>query len=190
MFFRASLNDRWPSVRFPDLPRDVIIPSTLCSQLERGRLAVARIPWWIPEHSSCFSPIAGVSQFPQGYHMRHKKWKSLSRVDSLRPHGLLYSPWNSPGPNTGVSSLSLLQGIFPTQGSNPSLPNCRWILYQMSHKGSPRILEWVAYPFSRDLKAWHSMICCVILLIQDWKMMKNTARSVSSKFYYPTSMIH
>ena len=33
----------------------------------------------------------------------------------------LYSPWNSPGPNTGVGSLSLLQGIFPTQGSNPGL---------------------------------------------------------------------
>ena len=66
---------------------------------------------------------------------------------SLRPHGL-YSPWNSPGQNTGVGSLSLLQGIFPTQGSNPSLPHCRWILYQLSHKGSPRTLEWVAYPFS------------------------------------------
>ena len=60
----------------------------------------------------------------------------------------LYSPWNSPGQNTGVGSLSLLQGIFPTQGSNPGLPHCRWILYQLSHKGSPRILEWVAYPFS------------------------------------------
>ena len=50
------------------------------------------------------------------------------------------SPWNSPGQNTGVGSLSLLQGIFPTQGSSPGLPH--W------HKGSPRILEWVAYPFS------------------------------------------
>ena len=66
---------------------------------------------------------------------------------SFRPHGL-YSPWNSPGQNTGVGSLSLHQGIFPTQGSNPSLPHCRWILHWLSHKGSPRILEWVAYPFS------------------------------------------
>ena len=41
-----------------------------------------------------------------------------------------------------------LQGIFPTQGSNPGLPHYRWILYQLSHKGSLRILEWVAYPFS------------------------------------------
>ena len=45
-------------------------------------------------------------------------------------------------------AFSLLQGIFPTQGSNPDLPLCRRILYQLSQKGSPRILEWVAYPLS------------------------------------------
>ena len=55
---------------------------------------------------------------------------------------------NSPGQNTGMGTLSLLQGIFPTQGLNPGLPHCRWILYQLSHKGSPRILESVAYPLS------------------------------------------
>ena len=47
-----------------------------------------------------------------------------------------YSPWDSPGQNTGVGSRSLLQGIFPTQGSNPGLPHCRQILYQLSYKGS------------------------------------------------------
>ena len=52
---------------------------------------------------------------------------------SLQPHGL-YSPWNSPGQKTGMGSLSLLQGIFPTQGSNPGLPHCRQILYQLSHR--------------------------------------------------------
>ena len=67
--------------------------------------------------------------------------------NSLRPHGL-YSPWSSPGQNTGVGILSLLQGIFPTQGSNPGLPHCRRIFYQLNHKESQRILEWVAYPFS------------------------------------------
>ena len=61
--------------------------------------------------------------------------------NSLQSHEL-YSPWNSPGQNTGVGSLSLLQGIFPTQGPNSGLPHCRRILYQLSHKGSPRILEW------------------------------------------------
>ena len=60
----------------------------------------------------------------------------------------LYSPRGSPVQNTGMNSFSLLQGIFPTLGSNPGLPHFRLTLYQMSHKGSPRILEWVAYPFS------------------------------------------
>ena len=58
--------------------------------------------------------------------------------NSLQPCGL-YSPWNSPGQNTGVGSCSLLQGIFPTQGSNPGLPHYRHILYQLSHQGIPRI---------------------------------------------------
>ena len=53
--------------------------------------------------------------------------------DSLWPHGLC-SPWISPGQNTGVGSLSLLQGIFPTQELNPGLLHCRWILYQLSHR--------------------------------------------------------
>ena len=66
--------------------------------------------------------------------------------DPLWPHGL-YSPWNSPGQNSGVGNHSLLLGIFPAQGSNPGLLHCRQILYQLSQQESPRILEWVAYPF-------------------------------------------
>ena len=62
-----------------------------------------------------------------------KESESCSVVsDSLQPHRL-YSPWNSPGENSGMGSLSLLQGIFPNQGSNPGLLHCRWILYQMSY---------------------------------------------------------
>ena len=75
------------------------------------------------------------------------KWKSklLSCV------WLFVTPWtgNSPGQNTGVGSLSLLLGIFPTQGSNPGLPHCRQILYQLSPKGSPKVLKWAAYLVSR-----------------------------------------
>ena len=67
--------------------------------------------------------------------------------DSLLPHRLC-SLWNSLGWNSGVNNLSLLQRIFPTKGSRPGLPHCRWILYQLNHKGSPRILGWVAYSFS------------------------------------------
>ena len=64
------------------------------------------------------------------------KVKSCSIVsDSLRPHGL-YNPWNSPGQNTGVGSLSLLQGIIPTQGSNLGLLHRRQVLYHLSHQES------------------------------------------------------
>ena len=81
--------------------------------------------------------------------------------DSLQPHGL-YSPQNSPGQNTGVGSLSLLQGLFSTQGLNPGIPDCGQILYQLSHKGSPRTLEWVAYPSSRRSswpRNWTTVSC-------------------------------
>ena len=86
-----------------------------------------------------------------GWHFRTntsiRKCESRSVVsDSLWPHRL-YSPWNSPGQNTGVGSISFLQGIFPIQGLKPGLWHCRQI-YQLSHKGSPGMLEWVAYPFS------------------------------------------
>ena len=70
--------------------------------------------------------------------------------DSLQ----LYSPWNSPGQNTRVGSLSILQGIFPTQRWIPGLLHCSRILYQLIHKGSPRILELVVYPFFRG-SSWH-----------------------------------
>ena len=84
----------------------------------------------------------------------------------LPPYGL-YSPWNSPGQNTEVGSLSLLERIFPTQGSIPGLPHFRQILYQLSHKGMcwsklcclwvrqmHHILNWFAY-----LLSCHHEIC-------------------------------
>ena len=62
---------------------------------------------------------------------------------------MLLCPWDSPGKNTGVSCNAFLQGIFSTQGSNSGLPHCRWVLYCLSHQGSPKILEWVIYPSYR-----------------------------------------
>ena len=94
-------------------------------------------------------------------HESERKWKLLSRVRLFATHGL-YSPWNSPGQNTGVGSPSFLHWIFPTQGSNPGFLHCRQILYQLSHKGSPRILEWVADPFSRGTswpRDWTRVSC-------------------------------
>ena len=75
------------------------------------------------------------------------KWKSLSSVR------LFATPWTTKSmefsrQNTEVGSGSLLQGIFPIQGSNPGFLRCRQIHYQLNHQGSPGILEWVAYPFS------------------------------------------
>ena len=58
---------------------------------------------------------------------------------------------DSPGKNPGVGCHALLQGIFPTQRSNLGLLHRRWTPYHLSHQGSPRILEWVAYTHSGDL---------------------------------------
>ena len=115
--------------------------------------------------SFCFQSFPGSGSFPMSWlfvsggqsirasasvlSMNKVKVKVAQSCPTLcNPYGL-YSPWNSPGQNTGIGRLSFLQEIFPTPGSNPGLPQCRWILYQLSHKGSPRILEWIAYPFSR-----------------------------------------
>ena len=78
-------------------------------------------------------------------------YMALHSKHQLQHVGFFLTPSNSPyspGLNTGVSSLFLLQEIFPTQGLNPGLPHCRQIPYQLSHKGSPSVLEWVAYLFS------------------------------------------
>ena len=90
--------------------------------------------------------------------------------DSLWPHGL-DSPWNSPGQNTGVASLSLLQGIFPTQGANPGLLHCRQILYQLSHQRCSRILEWVACSFfsgSSPPRNWTRISCIAGEFFTSW----------------------
>ena len=91
--------------------------------------------------------------------------KSLSR-DSLWPHGLsptrLLHPWNSPGKSTGVGCHFLLQGLFPTQGSNPGLPHCRQTLYHLSHQGSQcRVIlnnkfrqGWKMWALVNKLKSW------------------------------------
>ena len=86
---------------------------------------------------ACRRSLMNVCRVSQWMKPKNKKSESSSVVsDSWWPHRP-YSPWNSPGPNTGEGSLSLLQGIFPTQGSNPGLLHCRRILYQLSHQSRP-----------------------------------------------------
>ena len=67
--------------------------------------------------------------------------------------------------------LFLLQGIFPTQGSNPGLPHCGQIPYQLSLKGLPRILEWVAYTFfcgSSQPRNWTAVSCIAGGFFTNW----------------------
>ena len=88
-----------------------------------------------------------------------KEWMLLIATTWIDLETVILSEWvsppgfpvdgDSPGKNTGVSCHALLQGIFPTQGSNPGSQHCKWILYGLSHQRNPRILEWVAFPFSR-----------------------------------------
>ena len=78
---------------------------------------------------------------------------------------------NSSGKNTGVDCHALLQGIFPTQESNPGLPHCRQILYCLSHQGSSRILKWVVYPFSRRSswpRIWNVVSCTAGRFLTSW----------------------
>ena len=109
-------------------------------------------------------------------------------VNSLWPHGLYDSLWNSPGQNTGVGSLSLLQGICLTQRSDPVLPHCRQILYQLrSHKGIPRILEWVAYPFSRGSsqpRNWTGVSCIRGGFFTNWAIKEALKREKCAKYQF------
>ena len=78
-------------------------------------------------------------------HLVKVKSESHSVVsDSLQPHEL-YSPWNSPDKNTGVSGHSL-QRIFPMQESNWGFLHCRQILYQLSYQGSPHLVKAMVFP--------------------------------------------
>ena len=123
------------------------------------------------------------------------EWSESHSVvsDSLWTHGL-YRPWNSPGQNTEVGSCSLLQGILPTQGSSPGLPHCRQILYQLSHKASPRILQWVAYPFTSKsfpprIQTWVS--CIVGGFFTNWAIIHRVSIILnflsSICFHHPTA---
>ena len=110
-------------------------------------------------------------------------WKYMKMKVEVTP---LCLTLGDPGQNTGMSSLSLLQGIFPTQGSNPVLPCHRWILYQLSHKGSPRILEWVGCPFSSRF-SWPRdttrVSCTLGRFFTNWAMREALWKYTATFFY-------
>ena len=121
-----------------------------CLGHEKGMTEDEMAGWhhWLDRHESEWTPRVGDGQGG----LEYCNFGGRKESDTTEPLNWtelrLCSPRNSPGQNTGVGSLSLLKGIFPTQRSNPDFPHHRQILYQLSHKGSPRILEWIAYPFS------------------------------------------
>ena len=109
-----------------------VVSNSLCPHVVHGILQ-ARILEWV-----AFPFSRGFSQ-------------PRDRTQVSRIAGGFFTKLSHKGsPRSGVGSLSFLQRIFPTQESNWSLLHCRGILYQASHKGSPRILEWVAYSFSSE----------------------------------------
>ena len=92
---------------------------------------------WVPERVS--PPLESLLNYrPKNLDVGLKRVKVAQSCPTLCDPKELYSLGNAPHQNTGVGSHSLLQGIFPIQGSNPGLPHYRQILYQLSHQGSPK----------------------------------------------------
>ena len=115
------------------------------------------------------SYLKNVSETPSAFNLTESESESHSQ-SCLTLCNPMDCPWNS-GQSTAVGSLFLLQGISPTQGSNPGLPHCRQILYQLSHKRSPRILERVAYPFCNGFsqpRIWTGVCYIAGWFITNW----------------------
>ena len=101
----------------------------------------------------------------------YEVWKSVSRV------WLFATPWTVVH---GILQARILEWvlvpfsrvIFPTQESNPGLPHCRQILYQLSHKGSPKILEWVFSSGSSWPRKWTGVSCITGRLFTNWAIRK------------------
>ena len=117
-----------PTHRFPLGARESAGPEFPISGEHQPRSGLARQPTLTPPASAGPKVLS---------HSLKVRLAHSCRVHTLCIFHELYSPWDSPGQSTGVGSLSLLQGIFPIQGSNPGLPHCRQTLYQLSHQGSP-----------------------------------------------------
>ena len=94
-------------------------------------------------------------------------WSRSVVSDSLQPHGLypirLLHPWDFPGKSTGEGCHFLLQGIFPTQGSNPGLPHCGQMLYPLSHQGS--FLPLIASKFWLMVRETFTFYCYFVILL-------------------------
>ena len=161
--------------------------------LEWVAISFSRISSW-PRGQTWVSCIAGrvFTTAPPGKPMISTwKWKWSRSVESplCNPmnyivHGILQAlAWVA----IGVGSHSLFQGIFPTQGSNPGLLHCRWILYQLSHQGNLRILEWAAYPFSSGSswpRNWTRVSCIAGRFFTNWAMRETQCGNNNVNTYF------
>ena len=134
---------------------------------KRGRLQFMRLQRvghdLAIEHTCKYLWSVNLQQRRQKYTVENRQ--SLQQVMLVNLDSYRYISEIRTFPNTIYKNkiLSLLQGIFPTQGLNPGLSHCRQIFYQLSHKGNSRILEWVAHPFS-SRSSWprnQSQVSCI-----------------------------
>ena len=110
------------------------------------------------------------------------EWLSLIRVWLCDPMDWSYQApllWNSPGKHPWVGCHALLQGIFPTQGSNPGLLHCSQILYQLSYQGSP----------SRYLPREVKNTTCKDLYINDYNTFISGSKKMGEKSKHPTTRV-
>ena len=108
--------------------------------------------------------------------------------NSLWPHGL-YSPWNSPGQNTGVGSLSLLQGIYPTHGLKPGILHFRWILLPAEPQGKPKntgvgSLSLLQRTFQIQESNWGLLHCRQILYQLSYKERQQATNSSEHSYVH------
>ena len=126
-------------------PMDHSLPGSSVRGILRARILEwiampsSRVSSW-PRDPTCISYISGTGRWALYRQCHHSVMSDSLLTPGLQLARLLY-PWNSPGKNTGVGSHSLVQGIFPSQGSNLGLLQSRQILYHLSHQGSPVINE-------------------------------------------------
>ena len=105
--------------------------------------------------------------------------------DSLGPH-VLYSPWNSPGQNTGISNLPFSRGSSQPRDWNQGVLHCRGTLYQLSYQGSPFFLMWIICLL---LQTFHCDTCKTVSYLQMIKI-RNCGKLLNFCHWCNSKVIH
>ena len=115
---------------------------------------------------------------------RKWKWSRSVMSNSLRPRGLwpsrLLRPWDSPGKNTGVGCHALLQGMFPTQGSNPGLLNCRRFFTNWATREAQLHVRWDHMNLLTFRSSWiqnGNFICFELIICIMWNVELDKAQA-------------